>query len=761
MPSAQPSNQAGVSHPAQRLKHLSSSSRGRIWLFRFLAVILVPACALGLLEISLRLFGYGHPTSYFLRQRLNDREMLTSNPWFGLRFFPPALARSPVPVVAPLQKEAGVYRVFVFGESAAMGDPQPAYSAGRMLQVLLQERFPHAKFEIISTAMTAINSHAVLPVARECARYHGDLWVIYMGNNEMVGPFGANTVFGVRAPPGIWVRAYLGLQQARLGQWLAATSRVLSRSSTGSWEGMKMFEGHQVRPDAPVKEQVYKNFRENLDRILAAAGRARVPVVLSTVASNLRDCAPFGTDATSPLSDGDAAARLALLQAGASNAARGLWPDAVASYERVLSQHPMDAELHFRIGEGRLALGNQAAARSAFVAARDLDALPFRTDSTINALIAQAAKSRPTNAVSLVDAEQALEPPPSSGIPGLETFYDHVHLTFEGNYRLARSWAEQVTRFLPPGMTRGRTADWVSPELCAQRLGFTEWSRAAALEEMVQRVSEAPFLGQVNHSNHLHQLSQRLSEIRARLRPEARQQARSSLDRAVRTHPEDHWLHQSYAEFLSAGGELAAATAQIQVVCDLLPWHYAAYLQLGRLLARQKRFDEARGAVVEALRRKGNLADAHFELAQIDSAQGRWAGALAQTVLLEKFRPGDPASHLLRARIYDQQNRREEAIASLREAVSLRPSSWEARYLLGLDLVLAREFDQAREHLEEVIRLRPDYASGHLNLGYAMAQQGRFKDAANQFRQTLRLEPGNAQAQQFLESIEHLIPRGE
>ena len=50
--------------------------------------------------------------------------------------------------------------------------------------------------------MTAINSHAILPIARECARRDGDLWIIYMGNNEMVGPFGAGTVFGSRVAGG-------------------------------------------------------------------------------------------------------------------------------------------------------------------------------------------------------------------------------------------------------------------------------------------------------------------------------------------------------------------------------------------------------------------------------------------------------------------------------------------------------------------------------------------------------------------------------
>ena len=132
----------------------------------------------------------------------------------------------------PAQKPPGTYRIFILGESAAMGDPEPAFGAGRYLEALLHERFPRAKFEVINVAMTAINSHAILPIARDCARQAGDLWIVYMGNNEMVGPFGAATVFGTQAPPWPFVRLNLAIQQLRLGQLLAAAGQNLKKNLT-------------------------------------------------------------------------------------------------------------------------------------------------------------------------------------------------------------------------------------------------------------------------------------------------------------------------------------------------------------------------------------------------------------------------------------------------------------------------------------------------------------------------------------------------
>src|SRR5262249_15982745 len=150
-------------------------------------------------------------------------------------------------------------------ESAAMGDPQPAYSASRYLEVLLRERFPGEKFEVINLGITAINSHVILPIARECAARQGDVWIIYMGNNEMVGPFGAATVFGARASPMGLVKLNLVLQRSRVGQLLVAWSRQLrGKSKETSWGGMRMFLQNQVPPADPAKETVYRNFERNL-----------------------------------------------------------------------------------------------------------------------------------------------------------------------------------------------------------------------------------------------------------------------------------------------------------------------------------------------------------------------------------------------------------------------------------------------------------------------------------------------------------------
>ena len=656
------------------------------------------------------------------------------------------------------EKPSGTFRLFLFGESAALGDPRPAYGVGRYLETLLRERVPGVDFEVVTTAMTAINSHAILPIARECARYDGDLWLIYMGNNEMVGPFGPNTVFGAKGLPVLAVRASLALKRTRTGQLFAALARkAAERGAPAAWTGLKMFEHNQLAPDDPRKARVYPAFQRNLEDILRAAERARVPVILSSVAGNLKDCAPFASQHAHKSVGSDLSGWQTRYDAGITNAAQRRYDAAIAQFSEAARRSPQHAELHFRLGECLLASGQSNAAPTLFAAARDFDALPVRADSNINAVIEETAREWRRRGVVYMDANAALGEFSPGGMPGQELFYEHVHLNFEGNYRLAVAFADQVLRQLPPSLTRGDTRPWASPELCARRLGLTDWNRSTAFAEMVERLSDAPFTNQLNHTAMVERLLAEQKSASERQLPDARDEARRIYQEALLGRPDDPWLHHSYAEFLIAIGELQQATDEMTAVRDLLPHHHAAYLQIGRLLIRQKKFVEARRSVEEALRLRPNLPEAYIELGQICAAEGKFDEALAAYDNARQLRPDDPSIHVLRARLFEQRNQRDRAIASLEEALRIKPSSWDARYLLGLQLLLDRQFSQAEACLEAAVRVRPDHAPAHLNLGFALAQQQRFDRAVIHFRETLRLDPENDQARQLLQTAERLV----
>ena len=78
----------------------------------------MPGLFFGLLELGLRVGGYGYPTAFFVRptEAVSGIDLVT-NYDFSRRFFPPALARTLIPQAMRAAKPAGTYRIFVLVKS--------------------------------------------------------------------------------------------------------------------------------------------------------------------------------------------------------------------------------------------------------------------------------------------------------------------------------------------------------------------------------------------------------------------------------------------------------------------------------------------------------------------------------------------------------------------------------------------------------------------------------------------------------------------
>src|SRR5208337_748183 len=251
---------------------------------RLATMVLIPLFVLGGIELGLRLGGYGYDTGFLSQIEINGHPFFVPNEKFGYRFFPPAIARTAPPFRFAAEKGTNSYRIFLFGESAATGDPDSTYGVSRYLETLLRERYPGTDFQVVCAAIIAIDSSAILPIARDCALHQGDLWVVYMGNNEMVGPFGAETSYGLRSPSLGVIRTVLAIRCTRIGQLFDALIRRLRSASTPKkWGGMKMFLTGRLGYDDPARLRGYANFKGNLDDILRTAHGAGVPVILSTM----------------------------------------------------------------------------------------------------------------------------------------------------------------------------------------------------------------------------------------------------------------------------------------------------------------------------------------------------------------------------------------------------------------------------------------------------------------------------------------------
>ena len=132
-----------------------------------------------------------------------------------------------------------------------------------------------------------------------------------------------------------------------------------------------MFKDRQLRYDDPNRLRSYANFKKNLEDILRAGQNAGVPVILSTVGSNLKDCAPFGSLHPAEFNETQQTRWDGLYQEGVALEAASDYHGAIKKFEQAAAVDPQYAELHFRAGSCELALTNSEEALRDFTLARD------------------------------------------------------------------------------------------------------------------------------------------------------------------------------------------------------------------------------------------------------------------------------------------------------------------------------------------------------------------------------------------------------
>lgn len=521
----------------------------RRWLPRLAVAILAPLVLLALTEGALRLFNVGYSTTLMEPCSIHGRLSSCYNFFFAAPFFPPGVIKAPQFFSLTPEKPPGVYRIVVLGESAAMGDPDPAYGFSRYLEVMLRERFPGVKFEVVNTGMVAINSHVSLIIARELAVYKPDLYLVYAGSNEVVGPYGPGTVLTGSSMSLPVIRASIFVRSSRIGQLLTESGKARSE-----WGGMEMFLNKQVRADSPRMAAAYRNFASNLRGIIEIAHASGAHVLLSTVATNLRDSAPYGSLHRKGLPADSLQSWNALVQQGEAFEKAGNCAEARKLYSSASRLDDQYAELEFRIARCLWAMGDFPAAREHYICARDLDTLRFRADSQINQVIRTVASSSGAD-VHFLDAEALFASESHNGVIGSELLYDHVHFTPLGSYIMARAVFEQVVRNLPDGMRSStQSVDPLSEVDCERLLAFTAHDRARVAQEMAGRLQRPPFTTQLNHAEQLQSLM-----FRAAGPTETPDDTAAQYQWAILRHPGDLTLHYKFGLFLFDYDRNAAA----------------------------------------------------------------------------------------------------------------------------------------------------------------------------------------------------------
>jgi tetratricopeptide (TPR) repeat protein len=670
----------------------------RILAYCVVVLLLIPLLFLGTLELGLRISGYGHSTRFLLKKEFEGKKYFATNMYFYQQFFALPIDEEwrDKEQLIEIPKAKGSYRVVILGESAALGvPPDAAFGFWRMLEVMLRTRFPNTRFEFYPFAEPGISSYALREIARACDVIQPDLFVVYMGNNEIGGPYGVfaskDTAFPMNLP---LARMKIQMTNLRLFQMLTGQKRVQWRVPTGI-----------VDNDIPLQDsrilKACDNFRRNLDDICSAGMDAGAAVVLCSVPCNLRDWVPTLSHKRDGLHSPELERWKGFYDEGTKLEEQSEWQGAVTAYEAALAIDDQHAEVHFRLAKCFDGLGNTARAREHYERAWALDFFRARILKPVSDAIREKGKQAGKDAIYFADATSDLAKQSIGETPGYDFFYDNVHLNPAGNYLVAKCVFEQVIKALPQEI-RGTSTE-ISPLTqaeCEERLGLSDGVLAKHLERAILGYTiwwKRPCLA----------LKKRLQDLKEALGANVWPGVAAGYGRALGFQSDDRILRTRYAEALREAGDLEAALEQARQLAKDHPHRVGVHRLLCRVLGDMGRTEEAFASLDTALR----------------------------------LSPDDWESHNLRGLLEKKVGRSKEAIDAFKRAILIFPRNRESYEPLDALLKETTDIGYQTSFWAELVKECPDSGQVNFRLATAIEGSGRLQEAIPYYEQACKLEP--------------------
>ena len=643
------------------------------WLSGAIIAVLAAVFLLAVSEAGFRLAGQGNDTSFLIRRETPSGLWYASNRAFYQQFFNLPLGAivhwDDLEFAFPAEKSPETFRVFVFGGSAANGTPpDTAYAFWRVLQAMLEKRYPERRFEFCCVASPGANSHVMAAAARSCAQHQPDLFLICMGNNEFIGPYGAGSSITKAYQPSLTrIRLQQMVRGLRLYQWMEGMApwRELSARVVTAADVWRYLT--PIDPDSEPIQQVVKNFEANLSEMIRLADAAGAAAVVVPPLTNLKDWPPFVSAVGRGLTQGQRAEWSRFWREGRAHEQADQPEAALQSYLSAAAIDDRHAELCWRIGQLLLRRQKPAEAKKWLIRARDRDWVIARAPSRI--LEATRRVVRVTDAV-LIDQFPAKNP--DTWIPGQDEVFDNVHPTFEGNWLLAAACYPVVARLLErsgaPGS--GMPSDPPDRETVRARLALTAGLEAEHCDAVTRKMT-------LWGRGPLDEVLRRIAQRKQILAEQAKQRGEDqglALWQAWQRHPEDYWIGSRLFWHLVNTGK----TDEARTVLDTLTASHPA-------------------------RRGAQRARIQFDLRHPDHS----TGALELQAFLRRF-PDDGAGWELLAGLQYDRGDYSGTIKSVRRALREDPTLNGARFLLAQALEKTGQVAAALEAGTEALAVDPE-----------------------------------------------------
>jgi tetratricopeptide (TPR) repeat protein len=335
----------------------------------------------------------------------------------------PARGRQP-----EVPKPPDVFRVFMFGASSVRGGAVPELGYVSQLEFWLRRGVPDRRIEIYNYGVRGAVTEVLLASVRRVIDREPDLAFLHTGMGEFFLPDSE-------------MRSRARLIEASQRSALVRVVRRIAAGSRQSGAAARIVESGDIPlydPGSEAYRRKLDRYRANVTAIVDVIRGAGVPLLLSTVSSNLADWPPVNRSLSALLYDDGFDDTLDEIE-GHLDAQRPA--PAIEMIERSLERYPDDALLLFLLGKAHQRSGDYARARELFYRARDRDPLPWRPVSESNDFIREIATR---DGVHLIDLERVLEENAPHGLVGATLIGDGAHPTPLGSSIIARAILRQM-----------------------------------------------------------------------------------------------------------------------------------------------------------------------------------------------------------------------------------------------------------------------------------------------------------------------------
>lgn len=238
---------------------------------------------------------------------------------------------------------------------------------------------------------------------------------------------------------------------------------------------------------------------------------------------------------------------------------------------------------------------------------------------------------------------------------------------------------------------------------------------------------------------------------RALIHTQALQEAKSTLETAIRRHPRNAALHVEMGKLLNNLGERKEALGELTIATEINPKEASSFFELSRVLHDLGRLDQQKAALETAIRLDPNAVEVRYALANLARQTGDTAASSSQLAKVQEIRQQqvdrDLALGEIRAGVVlAGKHEYDAAIEKFRHAIAINVQLGEAHFNLAGALLEKGDTDAAIQSFHKAIEIAPQWAEAHYQLGRALLQAGRREEAANEFHAALKYEPGHAGA---------------